>query len=62
LNSTAEWATAVDIIVLKELSRLDEVFRIDSNSCLWFFKSSSAASSQLLPFFNQSTASSARIT
>jgi hypothetical protein len=34
LNSTAAWATAEDIIVLKELSRLDEVFRVDSNSCL----------------------------
>jgi hypothetical protein len=62
LNSTTVWATAEEIITLKELSRLDEVFRADYNSCLWFFKSSSIAFSQLSVFFIRSIASSARIT
>jgi hypothetical protein len=48
--------------MLKETSRLDEVFRADSNNCLWFFKSSLAAFSLLSAFFSRSTASSARIT
>jgi hypothetical protein len=48
--------------MLKEPSRLDEVFRVDSSSCIWFFKSSSTAFSLLSAFFSQSTASSTRIT
>jgi hypothetical protein len=48
--------------MLKELSCLDEVFRANSNSYLWLFKSSLAAISRLSAFFSRSTTSSARIT
>jgi hypothetical protein len=34
LNNAATWATAEEIIMLKELLCLDKVFRADSNSCL----------------------------
>jgi hypothetical protein len=62
LNSAVAWATTEEIIMLKELSRLDEVFWADSNNSLWFFKSSSAAFSRLSAFYSRSIASSARIT
>jgi hypothetical protein len=62
LNSAATWATAEEIIMLKESSPLDTVFQADSNNYFWFFRSSSAAYSWLSAFFRRSTASSARIT
>jgi hypothetical protein len=62
LNSTAAWTTAKEIIMLRVLSCLDEVFWADSSGYLLFLKSSSAAFSRLSMFFSRSIASSAWIT
>jgi hypothetical protein len=62
LNNAVVWATAEEIIILEEPSRLDKACRADSSSCPWIFQSFSVVFNLSSVFFNRSTDSSARIT